>query len=314
MMSAEEIMSQASSSHGPSGGRSRRKYYYIAAAVVLLLVIIIPVAVVVPQKNAEKKEKAEMRDMISSVLTREGINADGLTNSGSYQGKAFNWVYENSGDDMERSQVLQRYALASFYYATFKVQTLYTPNPPEWKSSTNWLSDTHECEWQGVQCSSRMRVDGIVLEENHLTGAVPGDLVLLREHLITLDVTTNLLYMESSHFRFFEKMDTLETILMDDNYLSTTDGLPSYLGSVSALKKLRLSYNLIAGPLDDDMFKSLSKLTHLEIESNFLTGSIPASIGDLGDLIYLYMRRNSMYFNLDFVKAGNLKSLCTYHC
>eukprot|EP00545_Synedropsis_sp_CCMP1620_P007559 CAMPEP_0119003380 /NCGR_PEP_ID=MMETSP1176-20130426/527_1 /TAXON_ID=265551 /ORGANISM="Synedropsis recta cf, Strain CCMP1620" /LENGTH=426 /DNA_ID=CAMNT_0006954979 /DNA_START=169 /DNA_END=1449 /DNA_ORIENTATION=+ len=304
-------MSQASSSHGPNGGMSRRKrYIWIGGiVVVLLLIIIIPIAVVVPKKNAEAAEKDEMLAMISSTLEREGVDSSGLGNSNHHQGKAFNWIFESS-DGMERSQILQRYALAAFYYATNGVETKYTPvNPPAWVSSVNWLSDQHECEWQGVQCSSRMKVNGISMEKNQLTGAIPGDLVLLRDHLETLDFTSNLLYMLAPQFSVLEKMEKLETILMNDNYISTTDGIPSSIGSCSALTKLRLSYNLIGGSLDAQMFRGLSKLTHLEVESNFLTGNIPNAIGNLENLVYLYMRRNSMKFNLNFVKTGKLKNL-----
>lgn len=311
MMSPEEIMNQAS--NGPNGRSKKKKYMIIAAIVVVLLVIIIPVAVIVPKKNAESKKKDELRVMIANTLLKESVNTDGMKNSKHYQGKALNWIFDSTnGGDMERTQLLQRYALATFYFATHQVTTLYTPNPPAWKSSLNWLTDVHECEWMGVQCTDRMKVNGIVLEENHLTGGLPADMVLLREHMETLDLTTNLLYMEASQFAPLEKMTKMKTVLMDDNYLTTTEGLPSYIGGMSDLEKLRLSYNLIAGPLDNIMFRELTKLTHLEIESNFLTGTIPRSIGTLKELVYLYMRRNSLTFDLEFIKTGDLNNLCKF--
>jgi hypothetical protein len=38
---------------------------------------------------------------------------------------------------------------------------------------------------------------------------------------------------------------------------------------------------------------------------------MPSSVGMLEALVYLYMRRNSMQFNLDFIKYGKLTNLFT---
>jgi Leucine-rich repeat (LRR) protein len=92
--------------------------------------------------------------------------------------------------------------------------------------------------------------------------------------------------------------------------LLTEDGLPSSFENCTELQFLRLSYNLMGGQLQEYMFQKLTKLTHLEIESNFFTGTMPYSIGQLQDLVYLYMRRNSMKYNLNFLKPGQMKNLC----
>jgi Leucine-rich repeat (LRR) protein len=46
-------------------------------------------------------------------------------------------------------------------------------------------------------------------------------------------------------------------------------------------------------------------LQHLEIESNYLSGPIPASVGLLPDLIYLYARRNIFEIHLPSMLANN---------
>lgn len=55
----------------------------------------------------------------------------------------------------------------------------------------------------------------------------------------------------------------LETLLLDDNYILTEDGLPTSMGECTSLEKLRLSYNLMGGELSDDFFCKLTQLTHL---------------------------------------------------
>jgi Leucine-rich repeat (LRR) protein len=47
---------------------------------------------------------------------------------------------------------------------------------------------------------------------------------------------------------------------------------------------------------------------HLSIESNFLTGTIPA-LGELQNLQYIYLRSNKLSSNLDFLKTGKLTQL-----
>jgi hypothetical protein len=308
-MSPEEIMAQASARERDPPRRRRRRWL-IWGSILLIVVIIVVVAVVLTQNGDPERE--QMMGQIKSALDKEGVPANDLNNAGHYQGKAFNWLYEQNANinSMDRTQALQRFALACLYFSSNGISTLYTPSPPSWKSETNWLTDLNECQWKGVQCTDRMKVDGIALESNHLTGKIPAELVLLRDHLVTLDFTTNLLYMEEADFYFLEKLPKLTTILMDDNYISSDNGIPSFMGHCTQLEMLRLSYNLIGGKLDATMFRKLSKLTHLEVESNFLTGGIPTAIGELSNLVYMYMRRNSLKFNLNWLKSGKMANLC----
>ena len=37
---------------------------------------------------------------------------------------------------------------------------------------------------------------------------------------------------------------------------------------------------------------------------------MPSIIGEMSNLVYMYMRRNEMSFNLDFLKTGKLTKLC----
>merc|ERR1712157_534150 len=95
-------------------------------------------------------------------------------------------------------------------------------------------------------------------------------------------------------------------LLMDDNYLFHDKGLPPQFTALTNLEKLRLSYNVFEGELDSEapVLGSMTKLTHLELESNYFSGTLPSAIGNMNELTYLYMRRNNMSFNLDFMKNG----------
>merc|ERR1719506_425216 len=51
----------------------------------------------------------------------------------------------------------------------------------------------------------------------------------------------------------------------------------------------------------------MTKLTHLEIESNYFSGPFPSAIAQLDKLTYCYLRRNDMTFDLEFMKVGQFK-------
>ena len=65
---------------------------------------------------------------------------------------------------------LDRQALTALYNAT---------DGPNWRNSTNWLTDTPIAEWYGVETNERGRVTGLELAGNRLHGPVPPELVNL---------------------------------------------------------------------------------------------------------------------------------------
>jgi hypothetical protein len=248
-----------------------------------------------------------------SLYDRHGLDSSVFEDEYSPQNKAFYWLATDANlDNLDHTQKSQRYALATFYYATNAVPTPYTERPQPWVSAHLWLSTAHVCEWKGIVCTSQQHVEAIDLERNNLCGSLPLELTILAAHLTELDFTSNLIYMEDELFDAFKSLENIETLLMDDNYLVGKAGLPWQFQNMKNIEKLRVSYNLFAGELEGDhkVIANMGKLTHLEIESNFLTGKMPDVIGEMEDLVYLYMRRNEMTYNLDFLKAGKLTSLC----
>eukprot|EP00547_Thalassionema_nitzschioides_P007353 CAMPEP_0194210592 /NCGR_PEP_ID=MMETSP0156-20130528/8769_1 /TAXON_ID=33649 /ORGANISM="Thalassionema nitzschioides, Strain L26-B" /LENGTH=446 /DNA_ID=CAMNT_0038937955 /DNA_START=107 /DNA_END=1447 /DNA_ORIENTATION=- len=309
MMSPEEIMHRSSMGSSGRFSCSRRNRFIIIGAVSLLVIVLIGVIIGVSVGDDLSPEMKAMRDELSKALNAVGVSDTGLYDKNNYQWDAFVWLFENNGQTYGRSQLLQRFALGCFYHSTYKMENMYTPTPPGWRLKGNWMTVENECNWRGIECNAGGKVNQIQMGGNYLTGKVPMEIVLLREHLDTLNVTTNLLYMEYEDMKFFEQMTKLQHVVMDDNYIRSDNGVPTYLGACTDLKTLQLSYNVLYGQLDNDLFHKLSNLEHLEIESNFLTGDMPNSIGKLKELVYLYARRNSMSFNLDFLKAGKLNNL-----
>jgi hypothetical protein len=266
---------------------------------------------VVADALMEKLLAAYERNGIDPVVLQVGASSTATT----AQRKAFYWMATDGvlqGED--HGEFIQRYALACFYYATNAVAHKYDTSPDPWTDANLWLSNSHSCEWKGIICNQQQHAQGIKMERNNLSGGLPNELAFLAEKLIEIDLSNNNLHLEGDGFDVYETFEILETVLMDDNYMvSHTNGLPWQFKSMSNLKKMRVSYNLFAGELESEhkVLGHMGKLTHLEIESNFLTGNIPNAIkNDMSNLVYIYLRRNEMKFNLDFLKSESLSNLC----
>lgn len=77
----------------------------------------------------------------------------------SYQSKALAWLESSNLDPFNDDELVQRYALATIYYATNGVVTSFTNMSLgegvvfPWNNETNWLSDESECTWARMTCN-----------------------------------------------------------------------------------------------------------------------------------------------------------------
>ncbi len=232
------------------------------------------------------------------------------------QRQAMLWMAsDNTVNEIEHTEKLQRYVLAVLFYNTNMVPSVHVEDPKAWKVATNWMSDAHTCDWMGVECNEAKQIIAIYLEGNRLSGGIPADLAIIADRIETLDFTDNIMHMRDDDFEVFTSLSNLKTLLMDDNFLYHDKGLPPQFAAMTNLEKLRLSYNVFEGELDSEapVLGSMTKLTHLEMESNYFNGTMPSSVADMEQLTYLYMRRNNMKFNLNFLKnAKFVDNICKF--
>lgn len=270
--------------------------------------------IAIDPKSVNPETAKSLMEKLVSVYERKGLDVSVLdAGAGNTpQRKAFYWLATENLTPLTHTEIMQRYVLAVLYYATNSVKNVYAENPKPWVHATLWLSESHVCEWQGIVCNEQFHIEAIDLERNNLSGSIPLELSIIDSTLQTLDLTSNLIYMEGDQWNVFNYLVELKTLLMDDNYLLYDKGLPSQFKKMEKLKKLRLSYNLFSGELETDhkVLANMPQLTHLEIESNFLSGRLPAVLGEMSNLVYIYMRRNELSMNLDFLKTGKLTDLC----
>ena len=141
--------------------KRRKPYIYAAIGVVSLMLLggIIALSVVIfGEKNGDKSAMPILTARQESLhnIIKTVVPSDVLTNAETPQYRAHQWLlYEDSlglapASGASRDRVIQRYALAAFFFST--------GGPRSWKSH-NWL-DGDECaeEWDGLGCTD----DGLV--------------------------------------------------------------------------------------------------------------------------------------------------------
>lgn len=256
-------------------------------------------------KSVDQDVLRTFKNTLRSTYDRHNLDKN-LLDEITPQRQAMLWMAQNKNvNALEHTEKLQRYVLAALFYSTNMIPSVHVEDPKAWKLADNWLTDANSCDWMGVECNDENVIIAIHLERNRLSGKIPVDIAILSNKMQTLDFTDNMMHMRDDDFDSFSSLSNLRTLLMDDNYLFHDKGLPPQFAAMSNLEKLRMSYNVFEGELDSEapVLASMTKLTHLELESNYFNGTMPSAIENMPNLVYLYMRRNNMAFNLDFMKS-----------
>ena len=165
------------------------------------------------------------------------------------QRNALDWLAGSSTiEDWEQwgtSRVIQRFALASFYYGS---------NGTEWDVRDDWLeSEDEECNWlrgRDIECSGEGLVTQLVLRRRGIQGTLVPEIGLL----------TN-----------------LEQLTLSENALEGT--LPPEWSSLSNLQEISLRENRLTGPIPEE-WKSLTSLRLIRLHENDLSGAVPRTVCD----------------------------------
>lgn len=152
------------------------------------------------------------------LLQRESLG-DGseLLDSTTYQHDAMVWLESINHQSLSDEVILQKFALACIYFATFQKRTLYTDavygydaTPPGWNRTDNWLTGENECAWFGILCDADGKVTDIELYSNSLTGSFPPEIVFLKSSLTALDLFDNVIWNQGdSGHSWLEQMTNL---------------------------------------------------------------------------------------------------------
>jgi hypothetical protein len=132
-----------------------------------------------PSLSPEDEEtRQDIKGMLSSISADGGI---ALNTQNSAQDLALTWLMTNAYlDDYSDDKLIQRYVLATLYYAT---------NGARWKDKWGWLTDADECSPDGwfqskgaleeSLCNENGNLIQLKLMFNRMDGALPEELGLL---------------------------------------------------------------------------------------------------------------------------------------
>lgn len=160
-----------------------------------------------------------------------------------------------------------------------------------------WLSSLHECEWQGVTCSSTSGVLGINIVGQGIQGNL-GFILADSEENENKNVSNVLLQA----FPFLQVMD------LSYNYL--TGPLPASFADFSDLNSLELQGNFLSGEIPMSLF-NLTSLRTLNLGENRLSGKLDTKIGQLSELRGLHIHRNNFLGQLPS-QIGKLSFLSNF--
>jgi len=234
---------------------------------------------------------------------------------GSPQQQAYDWLMDDSHlDAFSEERIVQRYALAVFYFAT---------SGDYWFNQNRWLShDHHECDWfsrnstgifyepennrylqwdiTGGPCGQsyvknepRYRIDQeenstylhIWLYSNNIKGEIPAEVSLLSS-LQSLSLDRNELQGElTTHIGLLQN---LEAISLYTNSLS--GHIPTEIGNLSKLTHIWAMKNNFVGNFPTELGRN-SNLRQLLLDSTKMTGSLPTELGHLSSLEWMWIHR-----------------------
>ena len=113
------------------------------------------------------EDLAELLEVLNSLeVTQEGVFEDPATP----QFRAAHWLANNdtyredNNLDWNHSKIIERYAAATFYFATNGTNWKLCGEFPMYCTITPWLSEADLCNWTNVECNPCPVCDGLVVE------------------------------------------------------------------------------------------------------------------------------------------------------
>ena len=213
------------------------------------------------------------------------------------QARALHWIMNDDGMslDTDSPEWVQRYIMASFYFATGGGSWVECNAPTDYNSqlaideantkctlsatpynigkkrvygTKPWLSPVSVCEWASTAChddddSKKGTISQIEFEENGLQGTLIDEL----SHLYNL-----------------------QFLLLEKGKL--TGSIPSKLGQLPLII-LDLDYNQLSGEIPEDIYDATT-LQQIDLNNNQLTGTISSKIGQLQTLTFFQIDNNMM--------------------
>ena len=286
--------------------------------------------------NLEPEERAaQIRELLSTV-SDPALFDDPATP----QAQALNWITNEDtiepvlcpneiGEGCTRggsvNPLVQRYALAVFYYGTdgddweqcsapddfsdpasiavadAACERVVTPfgvaNERVGDTSTDaWLGPVNECFWGGVACwgsdtpNLNLCIDQLDFGECRLcTCCVRFAIRCAHTTLLSSPPSAENDGLSGSLVEEVSVLDTLRFLILEQGTISGP--IPASFGDLERLLILDMDFNDLSGSIPDEIY-GLRSLQQLDLNDNEITGSISPSIGDLEFLTFFQIDHN----------------------
>jgi Leucine-rich repeat (LRR) protein len=263
-----------------------RKCRIISTLAFTLFVGVI-VGVVLLTKNGSNELSLPAKALLAEIkplLSNESLTA--LDDPDSPQSLSLRWLLERSNfQAWPFHQQVQRYAMATIYYAT---------GGPSWSNGGHWLTDASECEWfqgsEGDFCDGNQALLILSQNNNTLNGKIPDEIRFLSS-LTTIDLSVNKLY-RSIPTDSIGNIPSLQVLNLSMNEFS--GHVPDDIVVLSSLTVIDLSANQLIGTIPVDLIRSITSLRVLDLSNNLFTGTLTSSLGELTALQEIDLSSNPL--------------------
>ena len=280
---------------------------FISMTILLVLIgIILAVVASQLQRNAAPNRGSDVtkEEYLLRLLPNDTRSA--INNTDTPQARAFQWlINDTSLSSYPDFRLLQRYALATFYFAN---------TGDTWYYHDRWLDyESHECQWEmSLTYKSFMAIkDYAAANIIDAIGMPPAQVQHVFDVLDRTGLTTGLSASETENPCEENDLDNIgdgvykHILYFQNNILGT---LPPELFLLTSLKSLVIiSPNNLYGALDTQI-GNLRDLKALVLAMTNIEGTIPTEIGSLSNLMLLGMHENSFTGSLP-TEIGKLSQL-----
>lgn len=283
-------------------GNLKAKLQVLAACFVVLVVLVLVLVFSLTEEDASTSSlkatgptpapSISMEGYVLSLVPEYTVEAIleeiGQDGEPSPQSRAFEWLVNDPSLLLySNDQILQRLALASFFYST----------GGGWRNATNWLSyDHHECDWfaqpdSGFYADLLRRTDLLYNETGGPCGDVDSD--ELQDSLALTE------FRGYQHLWLYNNklegtipvelywLTSLRSISLIANKLTGT--VSSHIGLLTRLEAFAPFFNQLSGEIPTEIGLLSNSLEGLAISYNKFDSTIPTQVGDLASLEILIM-------------------------
>ena len=166
-------------------------------------------------------------DTLAAYLN-EWLGPDALSDETSIAFQAYTWL-SGDADQFDVVALRQRFTAAALHLATNANNS--------WTATDGWMTDNNECDWHGIECDDQGFLIAFNLTSNGLLGLIPSEITLLSQTLLKLDLSYNDLDNAHEELNWLAKLTNLRGLDVHSTNFQA-DGIPSYLGELTDMRKL----------------------------------------------------------------------------